>query len=98
MHDTVNRKLNRIMQPQILFPLLALVLVSAIWVTAIEMLRMEHQATERNAINLNAEMLQTYEAQVVRVLRDIDNTLNLLKFWPERRPGQPVLGLLKEEG
>ena len=98
MHDTVNRKLSRIMQPQILFPLLALVLVGAIWVTAVEMLRMERRATERNAINLNTEMLQTYEAQVVRVLRDIDHSLNLLRFWPERRPGQPILGLLKEEG
>ena len=98
MRDTSNRKLSWIIQPHVLFPVLAMVFVTMIWCTAVEMLRMEHQATERNAINLDTEMLETYEAQVVRVLRDIDHTLNLVKVWPERRAGKPILALLRDEG
>ena len=97
MPDSFNLKLSRIIQPHILFPVLALVFVGVIWGTAVQMLRMERRATERNAINLDTEMLETYQAQVVRALRDIDHTLNLVKLWPERR-ARPILTLLQEDG
>ena len=98
MRDTLSRKVSWILQPHILFPVLALVFVSVICGAAVEMWRMERQATERSAINLDTEMLDTYEAQVVRALRDIDHTLNLVKLWPERRAGKPILTLLQDEG
>jgi diguanylate cyclase (GGDEF)-like protein len=44
------------------------------------------------------ELLGTYEAQVVRALGEINQTLNLVKFWPERVAGGHALADLKREG
>jgi len=44
------------------------------------------------------ELLDTYEAQVVRALGQIDQTLRLVKFWPERLTGSHTLADLKRIG
>jgi diguanylate cyclase (GGDEF)-like protein len=44
------------------------------------------------------ELLGTYEAQVVRALREIDQTLNLVKYWYQRSGRHPELAELAEQG
>jgi diguanylate cyclase (GGDEF)-like protein len=47
---------------------------------------------------LSHQLLGTYEAQVVRVLHEIDQTLNLVKFWHERAGMHGTLAELKDRG
>jgi hypothetical protein len=90
--------LGRIAEPQILFPLIALVLLAATWGVTLGLIRIKHADAEHEAAILSGELLGTYEAQVVRVLREIDQTLNLVKFWHERAGKRGTLAELAERG
>jgi EAL domain-containing protein (putative c-di-GMP-specific phosphodiesterase class I) len=75
--------LSRITEPQVLFPLVAVLLLAAIWSTTLGVIRVQHAAAEHAAAVSSRELLGTYEAQVVRALREIDQALNLVKYWYE---------------
>jgi two-component system, NtrC family, sensor kinase len=69
-----------LIEPQYLFPFIALLLLTGVWAMTFGIARVRHAAAEQAAAASNAELLDAYEAQVVRALRDIDQTLNLVKF------------------
>jgi len=91
-------RLGRLIEPHILFPFVAVVLLTVIWGTTLGMLRVRRADANHAATQSSRELLDTYEAQVVRVLREIDQTLHLVKFWPERRGQRTILATLKERG
>jgi diguanylate cyclase (GGDEF)-like protein len=96
--DMLRRGVARATEPQILFPLIALILLLGIWGTTFGLIRVKAAATEHAAAESSRELLSTYEAQVVRALREIDLTLFLVKYWPERRSGGQTLAELKNKG
>jgi diguanylate cyclase (GGDEF)-like protein len=96
--DAFHRGLGRVTEPQILFPLIAVILLTVIWGGTLGVLRVRHADAEHAAAVSSRELLGTYEAQVVRALGEIDQTLNLVKFWPERLAGGHTLVDLKHEG
>jgi diguanylate cyclase (GGDEF)-like protein len=96
MSDAFHRRLGRATEPQILFPLIALCLLTAIWVTTLSILKVRHSDAEHAAALSSRELLGTYEAQVERSLGDIDQALDIVKFWPER--SRHTLADLKEKG
>jgi diguanylate cyclase (GGDEF)-like protein len=98
LRKALHRSLNQIAEPQTLFPLIAAFLVLAIWGTTFGLIRIKHTAAEHAAAVSSRELLGTYEAQVVRVLREIDQTLNLVKFWHERSEIHGALSELKDQG
>ena len=98
MQNLLHRKMGRATEPQILFPLLALILLMVIWGTTLGVLKVKRADAERGAVELSRELLDTYEAQVVRALRDIDQTLRLVQSWPERQQHRAVLATLKDAG
>jgi diguanylate cyclase (GGDEF)-like protein len=98
MQDVLHRRLAWLTEPQILFPLLTALLLSAIWGTTLWVLRVERVAAEHRAADASRELVDTYQAQVVRALREIDQTLQLVRFWPQRRSGLPTLAHLKDIG
>ena len=77
--DTLRRRMARATEPQILFPVIALLLLATIWGTTFGVIRVRTAAAERAAAVSSRELLSTYEAQVVRALREIDLTLFLVK-------------------
>jgi diguanylate cyclase (GGDEF)-like protein len=89
---------GRLTEPQVLFPLIAVLLLTAVWAMTFGIARVRHAAAEQAAAASTAELLDTYEAQVVRALRDIDQTLNLVKFWHERGMGRRGLQELRDHG
>jgi diguanylate cyclase (GGDEF)-like protein len=95
---TLRRSLGRATEPQILFPLIAAFLLSVIWVTAYGVIKVKTSDAEHAAAASSRELLGTYEAQMVRALREIDLTLSLVKFWPERQAGRHTLADLKDKG
>jgi diguanylate cyclase (GGDEF)-like protein len=98
LKETLHHGVSRIAEPQILFPLIAVLLLAATWGTTFGLIRIKHAEAEHDAATLSRELLGTYEAQVVRVLREIDQTLNLVKFWHERRGMHGTLSELKYQG
>jgi diguanylate cyclase (GGDEF)-like protein len=96
--DAFHQRLGRVTEPQILFPLIAVFLLTVIWGTTLSVLKVWHADAEHAAAVSSRELLGTYEAQVVRALGEIDQTLNLVKFWPERLAGGHTLADLKRLG
>jgi diguanylate cyclase (GGDEF)-like protein len=82
----------------VLFPTIAVLLVSVIWTATLELVKARFSDAQRAAVLSNRELLGTYEAQVVRALREIDQSLNLIKYWHERDGSRQTLEELKERG
>ena len=66
--------------PFILFPAIAVLVLGILWGTVVNLVRVERAAAERAAVLLSRELVDTYEAQVVRALREIDRTLKFAKY------------------
>src|SRR6202044_532779 len=98
LKDALHRRLGRTTEPQILFPLIAVFLLTVMWGTTLSVLKVRHADAGHSAAVSSRELLDTYEAQVVRALGEIDLTLNLVKFWPERVAGGHTLADLKQKG
>jgi diguanylate cyclase (GGDEF)-like protein len=94
--EKFHRGLNRIVEPGLLFPVLAILSLGFIWTATVELIRIKHSDAEHVAAVSSRELLGTYEAQVVRALREIDQTLNLVKYWRESAPGHGSLAELKD--
>src|ERR1700734_4378973 len=98
LKDAFHRRLGRVTEPQILFPLIAVFLLSVMWGTTLSVLKVRHAHAEDAAAVSSRELLGTYEAQVVRALGQIDEALNLVKGWPDRDVGRRTLAQLKDKG
>jgi diguanylate cyclase (GGDEF)-like protein len=98
MREAFHGSLSRATEPQILFPLIAAFLLTVIWGTTLFVIKVWHSDAEHTAAVSSRELLGTYEAQVVRALRDIDQTLSLVRFWPAREASRHTLSDLKDKG
>src|ERR1700674_3960849 len=95
--ESFYRVLGRVTEPRILFPLIAVFSLAVIWGSTFGILRVERAAGEHAAAVSSRELLDTYEAQVVRALHEIDQTLNLVKYW-HARAGTHRLTELRNNG
>jgi signal transduction histidine kinase len=91
------RRWGRVTDPRLLFPFIAVVLLGAIWSTTFAIIRVNDAAAAHAAAASTRELLVTYEARVVRALSEIEQTLNLIKFWPQRT-ARRALADLKDKG
>jgi signal transduction histidine kinase len=94
---TLHRGLRTIARPQFLFPFIAVFTLALIWVTTFSVIRVKDAAAAHAAAASSSVLLSAYEAQVVRNLREIDLTLNLVRFWPARTAGR-TLADLRQKG
>src|ERR1700722_19778686 len=92
------RGLNRFLDPRILFSGIAVLLLAAIWTSTIQLSKLKQADAPPAAAVSTRELLGTYEAQMVRALREIDQTLNLIKLWRESGHGGPLLTKLAGKG
>jgi diguanylate cyclase (GGDEF)-like protein len=74
------RWLARIAEAHILFPAIAVLVLGIVWTTTLNLLSIERSNAERAAAASALELADTYEAQVLRSLREIDQTLKLVKY------------------
>jgi two-component system, NtrC family, sensor kinase len=84
LEKSVHRLFHRATEPQILFPLIAVFLLTVVWVSTFGILRVKRAAAEHTAAISSRDLLDTYEAQVVRALHEIDQTLSLVTYLHER--------------
>jgi diguanylate cyclase (GGDEF)-like protein len=71
---------RRLTEPLVLFPILTIVVLIGLWLTTLNLIAAEREAARRAARTTSQELLETYEAQVLRVLREIDQTLKGLQY------------------
>ncbi|WP_248795515.1 EAL domain-containing protein [Pseudomonas sp. MWU13-2105] len=90
------RTLEPIKEAYILFPLLALVLLLVIWSATLYLIKIEQIRAQRGAATASLEISATYEAQMLRAVREIDQTLKLVKYTYEAEGERNPLPRLKE--
>jgi diguanylate cyclase (GGDEF)-like protein/PAS domain S-box-containing protein len=89
---------SRLVEPYVLFPLLAIVLLGVIWGTTASLVAAERASAEREASSASRGLVESYEAQVLRALREIDQALRIVQFAHERGGGRVDLAALKARG
>lgn len=72
--------LSHAVESHVLFPAIAVLVLTLIWGTTLSFIKVERTAAEQSAAVSSRELSETYEAQVVRALREIDQTLKIVKY------------------
>lgn len=92
----VHTLLSRIVEPLYLFPLVAVVLLVVIWWGTYSVIQVDRVATVSATNQLKNEVAETYEAQVIRAIREIDQTLKLVQYAYLNEPQPKLLQRLNE--
>jgi diguanylate cyclase (GGDEF)-like protein len=82
---------HRLTEPDVLFPSIAVIVLALIWGMTYNLITVERAAAE-HAVRLSArELAGTYEAQVLRSIREINQNLLLIQYVFESGNGDSVL-------
>ena len=89
------RWLNHATEPLILYPAITVLGLVAIWWVTLALIKDERASAEHTAAVSSRELTETYEAQVIRALREIDQTLKIVKYAYEFWGAKDTLSKLK---
>ena len=81
-----------------MFPVLALLALGVLWGATASLIRIERANAERAALASTRELVETYHAQVVRAVREIDATLKVLQYAVMHHDHHGDLEHLRERG
>src|SRR4051812_42664672 len=95
---TSRKALARLQEPVVVLCLGACALLAVIWGMTFNMVRVEREGGSRAAASSAMELGDTYEAQVVRALREIDQSLKFVQHMHLREGGRVDLTDLKARG
>jgi hypothetical protein len=76
----INRWLHHLVEPLVLFSIVAILMLLVIWGSTYFLVNKERVAIERQVALSVGEITDTYEARVVRALREIDTALKLVRL------------------
>jgi len=84
----------------VLFPAITVAALAAVWGMTANLVRIERAASRQAALASTRELAETYEAQVLRALREIDQGLSLVRYAMEHESdgGAAALQKLKSRG
>lgn len=88
--------LHRLIEPPVLFPLLTVLVLLVIWAGTLNLNSRERHQADRAAVALTSDLSDTYEAQVVRALREIDNALRVVGYTLESLQAEDALESLRD--
>lgn len=89
--------LRRLLEAYVLFPVFALLLLICAWTSVMHLVSVEGSAAEAAAAESSRELSDTYEAQLVRSLASIDQTLKTVKYAYEMT-GNDAIQRLRDKG
>ena len=92
----VHKLVSRAQEPYVLFPAFAVLLLIVIWVGCLYVIRIEQAAAEKKASDSALDLVETYEAQMIRNLGRIDQALGTVKYAYETSHSPATLTILKE--
>jgi diguanylate cyclase (GGDEF)-like protein len=85
-------------EPRVLFPLLSVLLLGVLWTATVGLIRQEYANGRAAAIAATQKITETYEAQIVRSLREIDRTLGAVAYTYSLRGSRLALPELNDRG
>ena len=94
----LGRRFGRALETHIALPLFALLPLIAIWIATFHFIAAERDAAIAAARDAAREQVDTYEAQMVRNLTAIDQTLKVLKYAVEQHGAAGALDALRRQG
>lgn len=89
--------LNWLVEAHLLFPFVTLLLLLTVWGTTAYVIKLDSDAAEQSAKFASHELLETYEAQAIRSLYEIDQALKFVKYTYELKHEADVLEELKDK-
>lgn len=81
------------LEAHLVLPIIIAILLGVVWVATFTLSDVEHAAAVHDATLSTRDLLGTYEAQVVRSLRETDQTLRLVKYSYELGQQHPLADL-----
>ncbi|WP_036165783.1 EAL domain-containing protein [Massilia sp. 9096] len=90
--------LARVLETHVALPLFALLPLAAIWIATFHFIDVERKSATAAARDAAREQVDTYEAQMVRNLTAIDQTLKVLKYAVETNGTRGALPALRRQG
>jgi diguanylate cyclase (GGDEF)-like protein/PAS domain S-box-containing protein len=93
-----DRIASRAQESYVLFPAFAVLLLIFIWSWCLHVIRVEGAAIEKKTSDSAYELVETYEAQMIRNLGSIKQTLGTVKYAYEASASPATLTLLRERG
>ncbi|CAH1208613.1 putative Histidine kinase [Candidatus Nitrotoga sp. BS] len=91
------RWFSRLAEPEILFPVIAAICLAVIWGGTFNLIKVERANAERSVQATAIELVDTYEAQMLRNLLQIDHTLQVVKYAYESSGDPMVLSALSQK-
>lgn len=82
-------------EPYVLFPALTVVVLAVIWSATFNLIRVERRDAAATSTAAALQLANTYEAQVMRALREIDQTLKVVKYAYQFKGAAAALSDLK---
>jgi len=73
-------RLSRFIDAVYFFPTIAAVLLALVWFTTFNLIQAEFSDARQSARTLGRELLETYEAQVLRSLNEIDQSIKIILY------------------
>ncbi len=89
--------LLRAVETSLLLPVFALLFLVVIWSATLHFIDVARQGSQQATDVLSRELVETYEAQVLRSLREIDQTLKFIKYAYENGDAKAALTALAEK-
>jgi aryl carrier-like protein len=93
----IRRPLHRITEPQILFPGSVVVTLLLIWGATLFYARALRTDLEVHSLVSTEQILETYEAQIIRSLDEIDQAMNLVTWWRGQGADRMIAQLSERE-
>lgn len=88
---------GKALESYVLFPVSALLMLAIIWLATYYLIYVEGRTAERNAADSARELVETYEAQMVRNLGTIEHTLKMVSYAFNEPYKEMALEKLKEQ-
>ncbi len=88
---------HHLVEPLVLFSIVAFMMLLVIWGSTYFLVNKERMSIERQVKLSVGEITDTYEARMVRALREIDTTLKLVRFTANSSDHSRVLSALNEQ-
>ncbi|MDQ9170891.1 EAL domain-containing protein [Oxalobacteraceae bacterium R-40] len=94
----MQRLLGKALESYILFPLTAVLIIAIIWSAVAHLIHVEGRNAERDAEKSALELIETYEAQMIRNLDAVDQTLKTVAYAYEKPGEASRMSELKDKG
>lgn len=87
----LRRLAHKVTETNTLFPSLALIVSAVLWMGTVLLIKVDTEATRDTALAMTRELTETYEAQVLRVLREIEQDFKIIQYAFDQQPSHQIL-------